>query len=162
MGGKAAAVLRKGEIGILLACGVSATLIMFCNAVGRYVFSTTMVWAEEAVRILFVWSMFIAITDSFIRNQHIGFDNLAKMNAKTKFVCDIVYALAMLAVGGTLAYYGSVYNTMTGGVPLPSTNLPTAILMIPGILAGFSWTAVGLVRTIKLAASLFAGARKGA
>ena len=63
---------------ILVVLGVSATVIMFANAVGRYVFNTSFVWAEELIRILFVWGMFIAITDSFINNEHIGFRNFAE------------------------------------------------------------------------------------
>lgn len=142
--------IRGAEITVLVALGVGATLIMFANAVGRYVFNTSFAWAEELIRILFVWSMFIAITESFIRNEHIGFKNLADLNAATKFAADLIYSVSLSIVGGVLAYYGWTYNAMTGDVPLPGTNLPTSVLMLPGIAAGGVWCVLGMVRALRM------------
>jgi TRAP-type C4-dicarboxylate transport system permease small subunit len=135
---------------ILVVLGVSATVIMFANAVGRYVFNTSFVWAEELIRILFVWGMFIAITDSFINNEHIGFRNFAELNAITRFVADLIYSVSLTIVGGVLSYYGWKYNAMTGDVPLSGTNLPAAVLMLPGIVAGAVWCLFGAIRTVRI------------
>lgn len=140
--------IRRSRTMILVVLGVSATVIMFANAVGRYVFNTSFVWAEELIRILFVWGMFIAITDSFINNEHIGFRNFAELNAMTRFVADLIYSVSLTIVGGVLAYYGWKYNAMTGDVPLSGTNLPAAVLMLPGIIAGIVWCIFGAVRTV--------------
>jgi TRAP-type C4-dicarboxylate transport system permease small subunit len=147
---------------LLVVLGVGATVVMFANAVGRYVFKSSFVWAEEIIRVMFVWSMFVAITDSFIRNEHIGFKNLSNLNAATRAFADTVYYLSLLVVGGAVAFYGWKYNAMTGTVPLPGTNLPAAVLMLPGIIAGVIWTAVGLIRLIGLAARTFRRAGKEA
>ncbi len=142
--------IRRAETAVLVALGVGATLIMFANAVGRYAFNTSFVWAEELIRILFVWGMFIAITDSFIRNEHIGFKNFADLNGATRFAADLIYSVSLTIVGVVLAYYGWKYNAMTGDVPLPGTNLPAAVLMLPGIAAGAVWGVFGAARTLRM------------
>jgi hypothetical protein len=62
--------------------------------------------------------MFIAVTTSFFRNEHIGFDGLAKKGAVFNFIYRVVYAACLAAAGGILAYFGFRYNALTGNVPL--------------------------------------------
>ena len=145
---KIVAVIIKMEKVVLLCLGIGATLAMFGNAVGRYVFQHTFVWAEESIRILFVWGMFIAITDAFLTNDHIGFQNLTNKTVFTRYASDILYNLVLLFVGLILSWYGGRYNKMTGNVPLTGTGLPTAVFMIPGIVAGFIWSCIGAVRVV--------------
>lgn len=154
---KAADCLDKTKIGILVILGLGATGIMFINAVSRYVFNYSFVWAEEIIRILFVWSMFIAITDSFIRNEHIGFTTISGMNSFTRSFARILNNLCLLIVGGLLAFFGAKYDGMTGEVPLPGTDLPTSVLMWPGIAAGAVWTIVGGGRLVTAFRNFLAG-----
>ena len=72
--------VRKIERAVLVILGVGMTVIMFINACGRYLLGSTLLWAEETVRICFVWAMFIAITDLFVTGEHIGFDVIAMKN----------------------------------------------------------------------------------
>ena len=141
--------LGRLELTVLTILGVAATLIMFGNAVLRYVLGTSMIWAEEIIRLLFVWAMFIAITTAFWRNEHIGFDNLAKKGGWLGAVSGAASAACLLAVGAILAFYGFRYTVMTGGVPLPATNLPTALFMWPGVIAGAVWAVLGAVRLVQ-------------
>jgi TRAP-type C4-dicarboxylate transport system permease small subunit len=141
--------LGRIELGVLTVLGVAATLIMFVNAVLRYLLGTTMIWSEEVIRLLFVWAMFIAITTAFWRNEHIGFDNLAKKGGWMGKVSGLISAACLMAVGGILAYYGFRYTSMTGDVALPATNLPTALFMWPGVLAGAIWAVLGAIRLVQ-------------
>jgi TRAP-type C4-dicarboxylate transport system permease small subunit len=150
---------RRIEIAVLTVFGVAATLLMFGNAVMRYLLGSSLVWAEEVIRLMFVWSMFIAVTTAFFRNEHIGFDNLAKKTGPLNFAYRVVYASSLAAVGGILACYGFRYNAMTGSVPLPATNLPTALFMWPGILAGAAWAGLGLYRLLRALVGKSAGGK---
>ena len=71
------------------------------------------------------------------------------MNPTTQKIGDYIYYFSLTAVGGILAYYGWKYNGMTGHVPLAGTNLPSAVLMLPGIGAGVIWAALGVFRIIQ-------------
>jgi TRAP-type C4-dicarboxylate transport system permease small subunit len=154
-------IVRKIEIYTLIFLGVGSTVIMFINAVCRYCLSTTFVWAEEIIRIMFVWSMFVAISDSFIHNEHIGFKNLADLNGVTRFVSGLIYNASLVLVGALLAWYGWKYDRMTGSVPLSGTNLPTSLFMWPGIGAGIVWTVTGIVHLIKIFSGLSNAENRG-
>ena len=149
--------LGRLELTILTALGVAATLIMFGNAVLRYLLGTSMIWSEEIIRLLFVWAMFIAITTAFWRNEHIGFDNLAKKGGWVGAVSNASSAFCLLVVGAVLAFYGFRYTVMTGGVPLPATNLPTGLFMWPGVIAGAAWAVLGALRLLQQLARLGKG-----
>lgn len=143
-------IFKRVERTVLTVLGVSATLLMFGNAVGRYLFGSSLVWAEEVIRMLFVAAMFIAITTAFLRNQHIGFDAFAKKPGFLNVLYRIVNSLCLLTVGGILAVYGYIYNDLTGSVQLSGTNWPTALFMWPGILAGAVWFLIGAFRLVEL------------
>ena len=137
---------RRIEMAIYLLLGIAMTLLMFSNAVMRYAFDSSIIWSEEIIRVLFVFAMFIAITGGFIRNEHIGFDSLAKRPGAFNFIYKAVTGLCLIIVGGLLAYEGGRFTLMTGDVPLPATNLPTSLFMWPGVIAGAVWVIIGLVK----------------
>ena len=137
---------RRIEIAIYVVLGIAMTLLMFSNAVMRYVFDSSIVWSEEVIRVFFVLAMFIAITGGFIRNEHIGFDSLAKRPGAFNFIYKAVTGLCLIVVGGLLAYEGGKFTLMTGDVPLPATNMPTSLFMWPGVVAGGVWVVIGLVK----------------
>ena len=139
-------IWRRIEMAVYLVLGVAMTLLMFSNAVMRYVFDSSIVWSEEVIRVFFVLAMFIAITAGFVRNEHIGFDSLAKRPGAFNFVFKVVTGLSLVIVGGLLAYEGGKFTLMTGDVPLPATNMPTSLFMWPGVIAGGVWVIIGLVK----------------
>jgi TRAP-type C4-dicarboxylate transport system permease small subunit len=150
-------VWRRIEVGVYTILGVAMTLLMFSNAIMRYVFDSSIVWSEEIIRVFFVLAMFIAITGGFIRNEHIGFDNLSKIPGFFNITCRIVGSLCLIVVGGLLMFYGGRFNLMTGDVPLPATNLPTALFMWPGIIAGAAWVIIGAWKIVGVATSRASG-----
>lgn len=142
-------IARRLELVALMVMGVAATLIMFFNAVLRYGFDYSIVWGEEAIRILFVSSMFLVITTSFVRNEHVGFDAYMKASRLGRLVCSIGSNLSLVIVGAITAYYGYAYNALVGDTPLPGTDLPTGVFLVPGVIAGAFWVVIGVVRLIR-------------
>jgi len=151
---------RRIEIAVYTVLGVAMTLLMFSNAVMRYGFDSSIVWSEEIIRMMFVLTMFIAITGGFIRNEHIGFDNFSKIPGVFNLLYRVVTALCLIIVGGLLAYYGAVFTLMTGDVPLPATNLPTGLFMWPGVIAGAVWVVIGAWKIVGIVTDC--GARRSA
>lgn len=138
-------LVKRLEVLVLGLLGISMTLVMIGNVVLRYVFDSSIIWAEEYVRICFVWAMFIAVTASFVRREHIGFDAFMQRFGLVR-IQEILYGFVLAAIGTIMAYYGWIYNGYTGSVTLPGTNFPTSVLLLPGILAGVIWTVIGLVK----------------
>lgn len=150
-------LLRRIEIGTLTVLGVAITVLMFANAVLRYLFGLSIVWSEEAIRIMFVWAMFIAITGGFLRNQHIGFESIALINRGTKLTFELASGVCLLVVGAVLCWQGLQYTLLTGDVGLPATDIATSILLWPGVIAGAVWTVIGAWRLIALVSALAKG-----
>lgn len=134
------------ESAVLVLLAVAATLIMFGNASSRYLLRTSFSWADELIRLIFVWSMFIAITTAFVRNQHISFSALAHLNGATRLATDFLYDITLLVVGGIVAWHGWRYMVLTGNVRLPGTELRSGLLLLPGVISGGVWTLIGAVR----------------
>lgn len=150
-------MLKHIETAVLTALGLSITLVMLINAVLRYLFQSSLVWAEEFVRIGFVWGMFIAITTSFMRNEHIGFDSLMRRTRATAEVRDVLYGLSLIAVGGLIAWFGYIYNGFTGSVALAGTDFPMSVLLLPGIIAGAAWCVIGVMTVARALLGLVKG-----
>lgn len=130
--------------------GLSMTMIMFVNALGRYILGDTFLWAEEVIRLLFAWAMFIGITDLFITGGHIGFDVISNRNRTTKKVCSAIAYTVLVIIGWNLMVYGAGIISVIGKIPLPATKLPGAMFYIPGVIAGAVWILIGLYGIVKM------------
>jgi len=135
---------------LLLFLGVGMIAIMFINSLGRYTINSSFMWAEEVIRILFVWAMFVAITDLFIREGHIGFDVVAKLNRITRVCYEVITNVVLIIFGGNLVYFGMQIVNTIGNVPLPATKLPNYIFFLPGVIAGVVWVGIGIVEILRI------------
>lgn len=141
--------VKKVENIMLMILGLSMTLIMFINALGRYILGDTFLWAEEVIRLLFAWAMFIGITDLFITGGHIGFDVVSNRNKTTRKVCAVVAYAVLIIIGWNLMVYGAGIISVIGKIPLPATKLPGAMFYIPGVIAGVVWIFIGIWGIVK-------------
>ena len=55
---------------------IAATLIIVFNSVARYFFAASVVWAEEAVRYIIVWSVMMGTSLAIRHNVHVKVDVL--------------------------------------------------------------------------------------
>ena len=154
--------LHIAEKIVVVALALAATTVMFGNAIARYAFRDALSWAEEVVRLIFVWAMFFAITSGFVRNQHIGFTALVERHGALRLISGLLYEATLCAVGFIVVYHGLRYTRLTGSVPLAATNWPTSLFLIPGLLAGAAWTAVGATRLVRRIVAGVAGGRRDA
>ena len=59
---------------ILIALGMVITCVVFLNVVCRYLFLTTLPWAEELARFMFIWLTFIGSVIANDQLQHMRLD----------------------------------------------------------------------------------------
>lgn len=86
---------------------VILVVIVFSNVLGRYVFHSSLAWAEEISRFMLIWMVFLGSIAAYVNNEHLGLDILTNAMPKrlaqiVAVVADllVVYALYLLVSGG--------------------------------------------------------------
>lgn len=123
---------RAEEAFIALMLG-SASLILFCNVVARYVFNTGVVWAEEVVRYQIIWLVFIGASVAARKQIHIGVEALLHvLPAPFERAVHIVVGIGCILFCVVLAYYGIdlVHQTRMFGQKTPAMQAPTWIIQL--------------------------------
>ena len=116
-------------------------LTVFCNVLGRYLFSTSLNWADEVSRAAFVWLVFIGIAVTMWTGGHIGLGNvIARLGRRAGYVADLVASMLILVFSAYL---------LIGGFKLVSLTLVqmTEYLSVP---AGYIYAIVPFGATLML------------
>lgn len=117
------------------------TLILFINVVLRYLFNSSIEWAEEITRYGVVWITFIGASVCIYKGAHLGIDTfLLSLERKGfRFLTVIVQILAVLfsviffilSLQITLKIYGTGQISASLGIPM---YLVYAAMPLSGIL----------------------------
>ncbi len=108
---------------------------VFCNILGRYIFSSSLNWADEVSRAAFVWVTFIAIVSSMWERAHVGMGNViariypaaGKWADAIAAILEIIFSLYLVVGGWQLAelttvqlteYFKIPYSYIYGVVPV--------------------------------------------
>jgi len=97
--------LDKTEERIIFVLMVASLVILFVQVVLRYTLSYSFTWAEELVRIFFVWVTLMGISLACKYSMHICIDvtQLFLPKSLIRYI-DIVAAIITIFLGGLLAY----------------------------------------------------------
>jgi C4-dicarboxylate transporter DctQ subunit len=73
---------NKLEKGFLAAAIITCSLLLFVNVVLRYIFLAPIYWAEEFVRYLMVWMIFIGASQVTLWGGHVAVDIVPRLLSK--------------------------------------------------------------------------------
>ena len=59
---------------ITVTCVVAMSLLVFSNVVSRYIFDSSIPWANEMSRFFFVWLVFFGAIEALKSNEHMAVD----------------------------------------------------------------------------------------
>ncbi len=124
------ASLEETLIALLIA---SASLILFCNVVARYVFNTGVVWAEELVRYEIIWLVFIGGSVAARKGIHIGVDVILHvLPRRGAQAVRVVVAALCVVFCLALAWYGFDLVSLTRrfGQKTPAMQMPFWIVQL--------------------------------
>ena len=148
---------RLGTVAVAIAAlGVLAMVaLMGAAVVFRYVIGHPLIWADEAVRYLLVFSVALGLADVMRRGENIRVDLVLDLvRPRTAWAIEIVGLVAALAFGLALVWLGSdmvafsldVGLTTAGKIDIPSAWVESA-LPIGGILLSLA-AGVRLLRVL--------------
>jgi TRAP-type C4-dicarboxylate transport system permease small subunit len=152
------AIDRLGTIAAgVAALGVLAMVALMAAAVVfRYVIGQPLIWADEAVRYLLVFSVALGLADVMRRGENIRVDLVLELvQPRTRQIIEIAGLLAALIFGLSLVWLGGemvafsldVGLTTAGKIDIPSAWVEVA-LPIGGALLSLA-TLIRLVRVLR-------------
>jgi len=126
---------------------MASVIINFANIIGRYAFSVSLYWAEEAMLFLMIGCVFLGAGPVGFLGRHIRMDVVvALLPQRARAVFDVVSDLVTIASCVALAIYAWPVMTMlvdldqrseTANIPLviPQAVLPVGLLLMALLIA---------------------------
>lgn len=115
---------------------LGSSLILFINVVLRYFFAKGLVWAEESVRYMIIWMVFIGGSVAAHKAQHINVDVLINLLPESpRRTANLVVRLIAALFCAALCIWGARLTLLikASGQITPGMQIPTywAYLAIP-------------------------------
>jgi TRAP-type C4-dicarboxylate transport system permease small subunit len=129
----------------------ATTILVFMNAMLRYLFESGIPWSEEMARFLFIWMCFLGAIGALKDNQHLNVDLLInKLPRPVKYVVYLLgNGLVLFAVWSLL--HGSWRLTMRFlGAKAPVTGISMGFVYGVGIVLGVGMAIVVLYNLYRL------------
>jgi TRAP-type C4-dicarboxylate transport system permease small subunit len=114
-------------------------LMIFVNAVLRYVFNSGISETEELSRYAFVWVSALGAILGYWQNKHVGVDMLVKsLHGIAKLVIQIISELIVLYAIYILIYAGWRYFVSTINLESAALPIPMGIITITPFVMGIA------------------------
>lgn len=106
---------------LILLCVVMFVVVGF-NVFSRYVLNSSLGWADELARFVFIWVSFLGAVVAYQKNEHVGLDFVVNRIAsqKARLLLRLIGEVLVLLVLLCLVYYGRI-------VAMSATNVSPAL-----------------------------------
>lgn len=124
---------------ILIALTVAMFLIVGFNVFSRFILNSSLGWADELARFIFIWISFLGAVMAYGSDDHVGLNFvIAKIpSAKAQNIVSIISDLLIMSVLAIITYYGYIVAISATNVS-PALYIPMtlvyAIVPVSGLL----------------------------
>ena len=122
--------------------------VVSAQVVLRYGLNTSLDWGEDIARLLFVWSIFLAVPLGVNSGAHIGIELLVRVlpDAARRWLTRLTatFACALMAV---VAYQAAILVLDQWDENLPTLEISAALFMVP-VCAGAAHSVLHLLRVV--------------
>lgn len=116
---------------ILIGCLILVAIALnFGNVIARYMFSSAISWAEEALIFISIWCVFLGAAASAWEDAHLRMDLfLSNLSGRLRKALDVLGRIIGIAVGAVVVYASWQVVSMMArfGQKSTSTDIPMAI-----------------------------------
>lgn len=121
---------------LILLCSVMFVVVGF-NVFSRYVLNSSLGWADELARFVFIWVSFLGAVVAYQKNEHVGLDFVINRigSLKVRLLLRLIGELLVLLVLGCLVYYGWIVAMSATNVS-PALYIPMWLVYIVVPLSG--------------------------
>lgn len=115
------------------------------NVFSRYVLNSSLGWADELARFIFIWVSFLGAVVAYHKNEHVGLDFVVNRVAskKVRQVLRLIGEVLVLLVLVCLVYYGWIVAMSATNVS-PALYIPMWIVYIVVPLSGLFMVLINL------------------
>ncbi|WP_168184055.1 TRAP transporter small permease [Pseudoruegeria sp. SK021] len=128
----------KGARLLVMTGAAAMVVIVSAQVVMRYVFNGSFDWADEASRIAFVWTIFLAIPLGIKDGTHVGIELLVTRfpDGLRRFIARVMSALAAAMMA--IVFWTSIIVALaTWSERLGAINVTSSVFFFPLILGAF-------------------------
>ena len=121
---------------------ISLTIIMFvivgANVFSRFVLNSSLGWADELSRFIFIWISFLGAVMAYGSDDHVGLNFLiAKIKSgRIQNIINLISDLLILAVVGIITYHGYIVAVSATNVS-PALYIPMTLVYSIVPVSGF-------------------------
>lgn len=118
--------------GAIIAAMAAMVVVVSLQVLLRYAFNTSLDWAEDIARLLFVWSIFLAIPLGVKQGSHIGIELLTShLPPPARTFSVRVMALGCAALMAVVCYQSALLTVQQWDEFMPTLNVTAALFMVP-------------------------------
>ncbi len=118
--------------GAIIASMAAMVVVVSLQVLLRYGFNTSIDWAEDIARLLFVWSIFLAIPLGVKRGSHIGIELLTiQLPPSARMFFVRIMALSCAALMAVVCYQSALITVQQWDEFMPTLNVTAALFMVP-------------------------------
>ena len=118
--------------GAIIAAMAAMVVVVSLQVLLRYAFNTSLDWAEDIARLLFVWSIFLAIPLGVKQGSHIGIELLVmRLPPPGRTFLVRCMALGCAALMAVVCYQCVLLTAQQWDEFMPTLNVTAALFMVP-------------------------------
>ncbi|UOR11363.1 TRAP transporter small permease [Halobacillus amylolyticus] len=108
---------------------IAMTIMVFTQVVLRFVFDSSIIWAEEFSRYAMVWLAFLGATIGIRHEEHTRIDFFLKLlPKKLKKLMEIVNKILCVIFLGVITYYSIIMFESTFSLLTPAMKIPIGLV----------------------------------
>ena len=126
------ALVDRFASGAIIAAMAAMVVVVSLQVLLRYAFNTSLDWAEDVARLLFVWSIFLAVPLGVKRGSHIAIELLTiRLPPPLRIFLVRVMALGCAALMTVVCYQSASLTMQQWDEFMPTLNVTAALYMVP-------------------------------
>lgn len=124
---------------------LSIVVIMTWQVIARYVFNSSLIWAEELCRYILIWQTFLFIGLAYGRGELVAVDIVPEiLSPKLRFVLKAIMAIPILIFLWLMVINGYIYATRFGHQIVPAVDFISMSLVGHGIGLSIFWVYISV------------------
>ena len=121
---------------VMVGCMTVMAIVVCAQVILRYFFSYSIDWADEVARLMFVWSMFLAIPHGVKLGSHVGIDALSRfLSEKYRSLLARLIQLLCAILCIVVVYMGIFVAGEKWDELMPTIDITASMYYIPVIFA---------------------------